>query len=292
MKQYLALIRLKHWLKNGLVFFPAAFAGTLIHGAVFLTVLRGFFSFSFLASAIYIVNDIRDAESDRAHEKKKNRPIAAGLIGVRQATAIAVVLYVLSFFLDRACAAGSWSWILLLLYLLLNLAYSLRLKNVPLIDAVILAAGFLIRVLYGGAIAGVPISAWMTLTVITMAFYLGFGKRRNEIQKYGAASRKVLRYYSKNFLDKNMYMCLTLAILFYTMWCLDSAEKSAGDTGAYSIWTVPLLLIICMKYSMDIEGDSSGDPVEVLLGDKVLLLLVALYIVSLGLLIYGGGILG
>ena len=116
---------------------------------------------------------------------------------------------------------------------MLNLLYSFGLKNVPVADIAILVSGFLLRVLYGSSITGIEISKWLYLTVIAMSFYLGLGKRRNELEKHGGEStRKVLEAYNKNFLDKNMYMCLSLAIVFYSLWCTDPNTISLYNNNA------------------------------------------------------------
>ena len=112
------------------------------------------------------------------------------------------------------------------------------------------------------------------------AFYLGFGKRRNETMIQGDKSRDVLKKYNKEFLDKFMYVCLILAIVFYSLWCIDATTiERVGNN--YMIWTIPLLLILTMKYSLNIEGDSFGDPVDVILNDRVLIVLVFLLAISM-----------
>ena len=146
----------------------------------------------------------------------------------------------------------------------------------------ILALGFLIRVLYGGALINVEVSNWLFLTVLSISFYLGLGKRRNELiaqEKTGNTTRSVLKYYNKEFLDKNMYMCLSMTIIFYSLWCQDLNSD-------YIMWTIPIVLLICMKYSLNIESNSSGDPVEVLLKDKILMLLVGIYAIAILLTLY------
>jgi len=171
--------------------------------------------------------------------------------------------------------------IYIIIYVIINLFYSLGLKNIPLLDITILVSGFLIRVLYGGAVIDVEVSNWLYLTVISMAFYLVIGKRRNEIISSKKETRKVLKYYTKEFLDKNMYMCLALAIVFYSLWTMD---YNSGNS--MLIWTVPIVILICMKYSMNIELGGDGDPTEVVYEDKILLLLIAIYGISLISCIY------
>ena len=144
-----------------------------------------------------------------------------------------------------------------------------------------MVSGFLIRVLYGSNITNIEVSNWLYLTIISASFYMGLGKRRNElkVQEKVGNTRNVLKYYNKEFLDKNMYMCLCMTIIFYSLWFQDLNSK-------YIMWTIPIVLLICMKYSLNIESNSSGDPVEVLLKDKVLILLIGIYAIAIFLTLY------
>ena len=174
-----------------------------------------------------------------------------------------------------------------MLYLVLNIGYSCGMKNIPLVDVAILTSGFLIRILYGAVVTKISISNWLYLTVITFALYLSLGKRRNELQRIGGGeTRKVLRFYNPEFLNRNMYMCLGLANAFYALWCMD--DRTMQHYGSSSlILTIPVVLFITMRYSMDIEGNSDGDPVEVLIHDKSLLILCASYLIAMFLILYG-----
>lgn len=167
---------------------------------------------------------------------------------------------------------------------MLNILYSFWLKHIPILDVVILASGFLIRVLYGSNITNIQISNWLYLTILVFSFYMGLGKRRNEYKKMGTNGRKVLEFYNESFLNNNMYMCMALGIVFYSLWCIDVNKASTGIFNI--IWTVPIVLIICMKYSLNIENESHGDPVDVILGDKILLLLGVIYTILMFLWIY------
>lgn len=283
-KEYIKLMRCKHYIKNFLIFLPIIFSFQFQNITALITVILGFISFCFVSSIVYILNDACDIEKDRKHPTKCHRPLAAGTISKRAAYITIGVLTILVIGIQICMKANLWGVGILGLYLLLNIAYSKSLKHKPLIDIVILVSGFFLRVLYGAVIIGVEISSWLYLTIISFSFYLSLGKRRNEIEKNGTQSRKVLQYYTKEFLDKNMYMCLALTIVFYALWCVSpmSMEKFNSQ---YLIWTVPLVMIICMKYSLTVEGDSHGDPVEVLLSDKILMALVGLYVIIMGIFI-------
>jgi len=286
MKKYLKLMRIHHYLKNVLIFLPLIFSQNLFEGNLFKKTILGFLSFSILSSIVYVINDIQDVEKDRRHSTKCKRPIASGAVSIRSAYTLIVGISIVGVLLNYlACGLNFKAWALVIMYLGFNFAYSMGFKNLPIIDITILVSGFLLRVLYGSAITNIEVSKWLYLTVIAMSFYLGLGKRRNELKTEGSKTRKVLKYYNHGFLDKNMYMCLGLTIVFYSLWCVDSVTIQRYSNSNI-VWTVPLVMLICMKYSLNIEGDSDGDPVSVLLKDKILIGMVLLYSIILLFIIY------
>lgn len=285
MKNYIKLMRVHHYIKNFLIFAALACSGELFNIEKLFAGFAGFVAFCMVSSVVYIINDIRDREKDQKHPTKRNRPIAAGKVSVKEAYILAILLIVIAaicnFYVFHKIAS-----LLIVLYLVLNLGYSFGLKNVPLVDVTILVAGFLIRILYGAFITEITISNWLYLTVIALAFYFALGKRRNEIKQVGSElTRKVLKSYPVSFLDRNMNMCLTLANVFYALWSMDE-NTILSYNNRYLVFTVPIVLLITMKYSLDIEGDSDGDPVEVLIHDKTLLILCILYLLSMFAILY------
>lgn len=284
MKSIVKLMRPKHWIKNILIAIPAFFSKNLWETQTITSLILGFFCFSFASSAVYIFNDIKDIDKDRRHEVKCTRPLASGAVGISQAKALIVVL------LAFAAAAGysircarpyrHFAWCGA--YLGINLAYSMKLKHVPVVDVCILAAGFLIRVFYGAAVSGSAVSSWLCLTVMSFALYMGIGKRRNELHQAGGSStRQVLQYYDVGLLDKYMSMASTLGVVFYSLWA-----GSGTNVDSWAVWSVPLVLFILMKYEMAIRGNSYGDPVEVLLSDRALCGLSVFYAGMMCVLVY------
>lgn len=277
MKEYFKLLRVKHYIKNILLFIPMFFAGSIFDVSKLAKCIVGFLCFCLTSSVVYILNDKRDVEKDKKHPTKKNRPLASGKIKPRNALIISII------FLIIVVAMSVWlksieGGICLILYFGLNIAYSMGLKNRPIVDIVILASGFVIRVFYGGYITGIEISKWLYLVVISGSLYMGLGKRRNEL-KMKTETREVLKYYNEAFLDKNMYVCVSCANIFYTLWTLDMSNPQI-------IWTVPIFFVILMCYSLDTEGDSDGDPVEVILKNKMLIGLVLLYAIVMFMMLY------
>ena len=287
-KNVLKLIRVKHWLKNGIVFLPLFFSSNLLNTDLLLNCLIAFFLFSFVASIVYVINDIADVDKDKLHPVKKKRPLASGAISITSAYIIIICLLLLLtglMILLYMITDNIFVFIIPISYLIINILYSKWLKNIPIIDVIVIVAGFVLRVMMGGIAASVIVSKYLYLMIIFGSFYLGFGKRRNEIMKNGEKSRKVLSLYNKEFLDKNMYVALALAVVSYTLWCVDpvTIQRIGND---YVFWTVPLLIIIFQLYSLNIEGNSHGDPTEVILSDKKLLVTIVIYVLVMGGILY------
>ena len=281
-KLYLKLIRVKHYIKNLLIFLPLIFSMQFYIIDNVVKTFINFMIFSFVCSIVYIINDIHDKDKDRQHSKKCNRPIASGKVTIKEAYGLIVFLITLIIFTSILIKNNIYIYSIVLFYLVLNICYSKFLKNIPIVDIICLVIGFVLRVIYGALIINVEVSNWLYLTIISLSFYLALGKRRNELQS-GTNTREVLKFYNRDFLDKNMYMFLSLMIVFYSMWCVDSSNII--KFGNNLILTVPILLLIAMKYSLNIEGNIEGDPVEVLLSDKVLIILIIIYIIIMGLIV-------
>jgi len=277
MKDYLKLMRVKHYVKNLLILVPLFFSRNFFDLAKLTNAFVGVICFSLISSAVYILNDLKDIEKDREHPTKKNRPLASGKILPQNA----LLLMILCVFVSTILSIGinqPLGIIFLAIYFGINIAYSMGLKNQPIIDVVILATGFVIRILYGGFLTGTEISKWLYLVIITGSLYMGLGKRRNEL-KHQKNTRAVLQFYTEAFLDKNMYVFVALVDVFYALWTIEFNDSRM-------MWTVPFFFIILVRYSFDIEGNSDGDPVEVLLRDKLLIALVILYAICIYSFLY------
>lgn len=275
---YIKLMRIQHYIKNILIFLPIIFSKNMFQLELLKNTIIGAIAFSLMSSIVYIINDIMDVEADKKHEKKKFRPIAAGEISIKQAYIVVVMLLIISTTLNLIIKTNILACVIFYGYLAINILYSIKLKHIPILDIAILTSGFLLRLLYGAEITGIGISNWLYLTILSFSFYMALGKRRNELTKIGNETRRVLEYYNKSFLDNNMYTCMALGIVFYSLWCI--------DINTNLIWTVPFVMVICMKYSLNIERDSLGDPVDVILSDKILLLLASMYAITMFVAIY------
>lgn len=285
MYDIIKLMRLHHWIKNTLVFATLFFSGNIFYGLLFQKSILAFFAFGFLASCIYVFNDIQDVATDREHPTKCNRPIAANQVSPKQAKILTLLCITAVIVLNALIEAGPFSWLILLIYFALNIGYSYGLKNIPILDIAILASGFLLRVLYGSVVTNIQVSNWLYLTVMSAAFYMGLGKRRGEKNERNKKNRKVLHAYSHEFLDKNILISQTLIIVFYSLWCIDPSITT--HHGKSLCWTIPFVMIILMRYSLRIENHSDGDPTMVLLRDWLLILFSITYGLLLLWLVYG-----
>lgn len=288
MKEYLKLIRVKHWLKNLLVLFPIFFNMNIHKIKYSKVLLLAFIVFCFTSSIIYVFNDISDIEKDKLHPTKKLRPLASGKISKKNAVITLITISLINIVLIGILYNINKSVLVIIIpaiYIIMNLLYSKVLKNIPIIDVSIIVTGFVLRVMYGGIVTNVTVSKYLYLMIIFGAYFLAFGKRRNEMIKNGTRSRKSLKLYNKDFLDKNMYVMLSLAIVSYTLWCVDKETITRiGKDNIY--WTIPIVILILEMYSLNIEKDSNGDPIEVILESKMLLVTIFIYFCIMTIMLY------
>ncbi len=272
----LAALRPHQWVKNVFVFAALVFArgsqGGLFQGRMddVRRTLWAFAAFCLGASAIYLLNDILDRESDRQHPTKRNRPIAAGRVSVATASMTALI-----------CAAGAHLcalradgapfpvWPVVLGYMALNLAYSLRLKHVVLVDAFSIAAGFLLRVIAGALAVPAVISHWLLLCTMFLALFLALCKRKAEMDLLGdgrGEHRAILREYNAAFLDQMTTVLAACAIVTYTMYTVaeETVLKFGGDQ---LVWTVPFVVFGLGRYLFLVHTRrGGGSPTKILLG--------------------------
>ena len=268
MPAFIRLLRPKHWIKNLLVFIPAFFGGKLLLSGGMLA----FVTMSLAASGVYAINDCHDAPQDRLHPDKCRRPVASGAVSQPAALTIAVLCFIAAFALPLLLGMPLAASAVLALYVAMNLSYSvLGFKNIPIIDVTIVAMGFVLRILYGAMMTDIAVSNWLLLTVLMGSYYMALGKRRNELRDVKADTRAVLKSYTYAFLNQHMYLFLTLTIAFYSLWSVDAA------TVKNAVLSIPLVVVLAMRYNLDVEGNHSGDPIEVISHDRVFIVLLALY---------------
>jgi 4-hydroxybenzoate polyprenyltransferase len=286
------LIRPKQWIKNLFVFAALIFAKELFQIAPFLTALRAFFVFCLTASSVYIINDILDAEADRAHPKKRSRPIAAGTISVPQALALLGILVCLDVLLVWPLPAMFKT--IVATYFVMNLAYSFKLKEVMLLDVFIIAAGFMLRVLGGAYAIGVVVSSWLVLCTMFISLFLGFAKRRGELVSSQAAGgqseRKVLQQYRLEVLDQMLTITAAGTVISYALYTVAPRTMEVFGTDKLIYTTVFVIYGVFRYMHLTNSTDSIENPTAVVASDIPILVVAGLWIAACVVLIYFRGL--
>jgi decaprenyl-phosphate phosphoribosyltransferase len=276
-------IRPRQWVKNVLVAAaPLAAAGRGVsydHIEVATKVAVAFVVFSLAASAVYLVNDVRDVEADREHPTKRFRPIAAGVVPEWLAYTLAVVL---------AAASLALSWwltpnlaVVMAVYLVMQLGYCFGLKHQAVIDICIVSSAYLIRAIAGGAATDIPLSQWFLLTAAFGSLFMVAGKRYAELQlaeRTGVAIRKALESYTSTYLRFVWTMSATAVVLCYGLWAFER-DRYAGSW--FTVSMVPFTIAI-LRYAVDVDGGLAGEPEDIALRDRVLQLLALAWIGTVG----------
>lgn len=261
-------MRPRHWTKNAFLFAALVFDGKLFHLPDFLRTLAGFGLFCLISSAVYIFNDLLDVEADRQHPVKKNRPIAKGQLPVPVALAAGATMSLLAIALGYLLA---WQFALtILVYFAMMLTYSKWLKHVPILDVLILAAGFVLRVHAGTTLITVErFSPWLYVLMTLLALYLGFGKRRAELALLADDAtnhRKVLDGYTIPLLDQFITIVSGTTIVAYSLYTFFRPETPGNHA---LMLTIPFVIYAIFRYLYLIQVKQiGGEPEEILLSDR------------------------
>ncbi|MBN1594656.1 decaprenyl-phosphate phosphoribosyltransferase [candidate division FCPU426 bacterium] len=276
---YLQLVRPQQWHKNLVVFAGLIFSGHLAHLPLVVKAVQAFMVFCLAAGAIYIINDVKDRESDRQHPVKKQRPLAAGRITPGEAGWLAGLLLL---------ASLAWGLFLtpffaftVAVYVLLNLSYTYGLKNYVIVDVFIITTGFVLRAAAGAMIISVPISSWLLVVTTLGALFLGFAKRRHELITMGdraAAHRKSLGEYSPELLDQFMGVVASCTIIAYSLYAFTSQTASEYQ---YLMLTVPFVIYGILRYLYLVyQRNLGGTPELIFLQDKPLITAIVLWFLA------------
>lgn len=287
MTAYIKLLRPKDWAKNLFLFIPLFFSGEFTNTDKIIQLIWGFLSFSFIASSIYIINDYMDIEDDRKHPVKKNRPLASGAVKKSVALVIFFVLLIAGFLM-------AW-WIrdkflfVLGLYFLLNMGYSFGLKAIPVLDILILSAGFIFRIKAGSIITYTALSEWIMIMVFLLALFMAIGKRRDDVLlklSSGTEMRKAVKGYNLEFLNVLLGLVCGVIIVAYLMYTM--SEETIERLGSRRLYYTCLFVIAgIMRYLQIIfvAGDS-GSPTKILYKDLFIKIVLLLWIASFAGIIY------
>ena len=282
-------MRPQHWVKNVFVLAPLVFAQQARDVPHVMRVLAAFGLFSLLASAAYLINDIADRHSDRLHPNKCRRPIAAGTLPLGVAASAAVVLVVVS--LGGAVLLSPQLAVVLATYLSMNLAYSLALKRVVVLDVMLLSSGFLLRAWAGAVVIGVVMSHWLVLCTGLISLFLGFVKRRQELVAFDAEAanqRPILKEYSLQFLDQMVSTVTAGTVVAYSLYAFSPEVAEKLDTEWMGL-TIPFVLFGIFRYLYLVYHRGYGqNPTALILHDSPLLLNLALWAAVSLLALYGG----
>jgi len=281
-------MRLRQWIKNVFVLAAVVFDRQLLNPTAVGKSLGGFFIFCLLSSSVYLINDVLDAEYDRQHPVKRNRPIASGELPVSVALTAAAILLLISFPSAFWLSSG-FGWVTTI-YFFLNLIYSKWLKHVALLDVMIIAAGFVLRVAGGVTLVVVErFSPWLYVVTTLLALYLGFGKRRSELALLATNAnqhRRVLNGYSLQLLDQLIMVVSSTTIISYSLYTFSAPNLPDNHS---MMLTIPFVLYGIFRYLYLIQiKEAGGAPEELLLSDRPLQITILLWAIAVLLIFYIG----
>ncbi len=285
--RYLFLVRAHHWVKNLFLFIPAFFAGDILRLDSLVLLTKGFICFCLASSAIYILNDYRDRESDAKHPVKKNRPIASGKISP------AVALSVMAVF---AVVATAWSYLLMpqflymiLLYVGVNVLYSFGLKDIPLVDVFIVSSGFVIRTVAGGILVAVFLSKWLIIMIFLLSLLMAFAKRRDDLilaQKSGTIRRKSSKHYTLDYVNICLSLIAGIIVVSYIMYTVsEDVQQRVGENYLY-ITALFVFGGILRYLQITLVKDNSGSPLRIFLTDRIIQVTVIGWLLAFFITLY------
>lgn len=283
-------MRPEQWLKNFFVFLPLFFDQRLFQLSYWIPTLITFLSFCFIASSIYCLNDIVDVERDRSHPKKRFRPIASGALSKGAAVAVLMVCIVVAY--GAALLSGPhWPIVCAIItaYLVLNVAYSFKLKQYAIVDVFIIAFGFALRVLAGGFGSGIVPTHWLVLMTFLLALFLAFAKRRDDVviyQEDGILARNNIIRYNLPFLNQVIGLVAAITMICYIMYTVSPEVTSRFHSRNVYLTSVFVLAGIIKYLQITMVDVKSGSPTKVLLKDRFIQLCVVGWIISFFLIIY------
>jgi decaprenyl-phosphate phosphoribosyltransferase len=287
MSAVIRLLRIRQWVKNLFLFIPTFFAGKIFDFGELGVLLAGALAFSLAASGIYVINDYKDRHLDKLHPRKKKRPIASGEVSEKTAQILMGLLLVsalaLSFFIHLDF------FYLLLVYISLNIAYSMGLKNIAILDLFIVAFGFLLRVYSGGVIAGVPVTDWLAIMILLLALFLVTAKRRDDLiirSETGELVRKASNSYNLEFINSCLTLLSAVIIVAYIMYTVSPAVTDRFKSTHLFMTTIFVIAGIMRYLQITFVEQDSGSPTTILYKDKFILITILGWIISFYLIIY------
>ena len=291
MKNIVILLRPQQWLKNGFIFIPLFFDHKLTDWYCLCSAILAFFAYSFAASAIYCLNDLIDVEADRKHPKKCKRPIAAGVISKAQALLLVALCLGVAFAIASMLEGNAqWKVIGILgVYIVMNIAYCLKLKQMAIVDVFIIAVGFVLRIFVGGFATGVVLSQWIVLMTFLLALFLAFAKRRDDVVIYedtGVLARKNVNRYNLPFMNQVIGVVSSITMVCYIMYTVDPGVMERMGSRYVYLTSVFVLAGIIRYLQLTIVDVKSGSPTKVLMKDRFVQCSIIGWIMTFVLIIY------
>lgn len=287
LKNFIRLARPAQWLKNLFVLAPLIFAGEARSTHAIEFALLGMVVFCLLSSSVYALNDLVDRKQDRLHPLKKNRPLASGALNAGQAGGMIAFLTVAG--LGAAWVLGTQFFVVSVIFLGLNLLYSLLLKNLVILDAMGVALSFVLRAYAGAVVIGVPVSKWLLINTLLLALFLAFGKRRHELvalESGAVAHRKILSRYSPYLLDQLIGVTTPSVVVMYMLYTMSSEVSVKLHTENLYV-TIPFVVYGIFRYLYLIhKEEKGGSPTEILIEDRPLAMAVLLWALTCVLVLY------
>ena len=289
MKYYLKLLRPKDWAKNLFLFIPSFFAKQFFQPHELLLMVGGFVAFCCYASSIYIINDYRDIEDDKKHPEKCKRPLSAGKVKKPAAIAICILLIIIGTIIGYSIDPSFKFLFILGIYFIINLAYSFGLKNISILDILILASGFILRVKGGAVINNIDTSEWLIIMTFLLALFMAIAKRRDDILlkiSTGMDMRKSVKGYNLDFLNTMLALFSAIIIVAYLMYTLD--PKTYERLKSYRLYYTALFVVAgIMRYlQITFVQEKSGSPTNILYKDRFIQLTILCWIASFYVIIY------
>ena len=287
MRQTAELLRVRQYVKNVFIFAPLFFAQELGKAELLLDAVVAFIAFSLAASGVYLLNDCLDIEQDRKHPSKKSRPIASGLISIRFAIALSALLFAAGGTLMALLSLQGAG--ILLTYVLLNVAYSLLLKHIAILDVAIIATGFVLRLFVGAAVTEIELSMWIVVITFLLALFMALAKRRNDVLLFvntGTKTRKVIDGYNLRFLDSAMAIMASVVIVSYILYTT-SAEIIEKIHSNHLYLTALFVILGILRYmQIAFVGEDGGSPTEIFWKDRFIQLNLMCWVAVFAWILY------
>ena len=285
----ITLLRPHQWLKNVFIFLPLFFDRRLMDLDYMKPAFIAFFAYCLAASGIYCFNDIYDVEADRIHPKKCSRPVANGAISIPIAYSIMAICFILSISILSIWEGILFELLILLFYIIINIAYCIKLKHIAIVDVFIISLGFVLRVLMGGFSTGIHLSHWIILMTFLLALFLAFAKRRDDVviyEEYGVKTRKNINRYNVEFMNQTIGIVAGITMICYIMYTVSPEVMDRFGSKNLYLTSFFVLAGIIRYLQVTIVDLRSGSPTNILIHDRFIQVCILGWVAMFFVIIY------